>query len=108
LTARVSAAITDPESAVQVSAVTIWEVEIKRKLGRLRAPPDLLKAVVSGSMSILPVAGDHAVAAGSLPLHHSDPFDRMLVAQAQIEGLTLVTADERLRAYDVAIMPALG
>ena len=99
-------AITSSETEVFVSAAVMWEIEIKRASGRLRAPSDLLETIEGGGFRELPVSGVHAVAAAGLPPHHADPFDRMLVAQAQLEGLTLVTRDERLRQYDVPTFPA--
>lgn len=107
LTSRVAAAITDPAAEVHVSAATVWEIEIKRATGKLQVPDDLIGAVATSDFLELEIRGAHGVAAGRLPLHHHDPFDRMLVAQAQIEGLVLVSADDQLRAYDVPIMSAL-
>jgi PIN domain nuclease of toxin-antitoxin system len=90
--------------AVLVSAATIWEIEIKRALGRLDAPDDLHRAVLAAGYSPLQITFEHAVEAGRLPLLHGDPFDRMLVAQARVEGLTLATADEGIRRYDVPVL----
>jgi PIN domain nuclease of toxin-antitoxin system len=59
-----------------------------------------------GAIAVLPISAEHALAAGDLPRHHDDPFDRMLVAQAVAEGLTLITRDARLRAYEVAVVEA--
>lgn len=89
-----------------MSVASLWEIEIKRKLGKLTAPEQTLDLLRRSRFDVLPIAPEHAVAAGRLPLHHNDPFDRMLVAQAQTEDLVLVTADERLRAYDVPILDA--
>lgn len=96
----------ETETAVFVSAATAWEIAIKRAAGKLRAPADLAAAVREEGFQELDVTLSHGLAAGALPLHHKDPFDRMLVAQAQIERLTLVTSDRRIRAYDVAVLPA--
>jgi PIN domain nuclease of toxin-antitoxin system len=101
------AAIEDPESDVVVSAVSVWEAAIKRALGKLEVAPLDLRAELDGArFSPLPVTWEHGLAAGALPRHHGDPFDRMLIAQAQLEGLTLVTSDHELAAYDVALLPA--
>jgi PIN domain nuclease of toxin-antitoxin system len=97
-------AIADEASAVFVSAATIWEVEIKRALGRLDAPGDLTRAVQDAGYDALPVNFEHAAEAGRLPAIHRDPFDRMLVAQARVEGLTLATSDSLLARYDVATL----
>ena len=99
------AAIRAPEADVRVSVVSIWEAEIKRALGKLEAPDDLVGTVRDHGFVELAVRSDHAVAAGRLPLHHGDPFDRMLVAQAQLEGLSLVTADEWLGRYGIHVVP---
>ncbi len=98
--------IEQPETDPVVSAAVIWEIETKRAAGRLKAPSGVLETVESMGIKLLPITAAHAVAAARLPSHHFDPFDRMLVAQAQLEGLTLVTRDERLGAYDVPILPA--
>jgi PIN domain nuclease of toxin-antitoxin system len=107
---RVSAArqsqLADPTNDVFVSAVSPWEIEIKRAKGRLRAPDDLLDALALAGLTPLAVTLEHAVAAARLPLHHRDLFDRMLVAQAQLEGLTIVTNDEKIARYQVAVLPA--
>lgn len=88
-----------------VSAASIWEIEIKRALQELRAPMDV-EALVDGSgFERLHITFAHAREAGRLPALHGDPFDRMLIAQARLEGLTLATADERLGRYDVPVLP---
>lgn len=99
-------ALADGRNAVFVSAASVWEVAIKRMTGKLRAPDDLLTTLVATGFSTLPISAEHAMAAGELPLHHRDPFDRMLVAQAAIEGLQLVTDDERMARYGVAVLDA--
>jgi PIN domain nuclease of toxin-antitoxin system len=101
-----AAAISDPDNFVAVSSVSIWEVAIKVKIRRLAIPSNFDVRVTAGPLEPLPITHRHALAAGALPLHHDDPFDRMLVAQAQLEGLTLVTRDPRMRLYDVAVLPA--
>lgn len=87
-----------------VSAASIWEIEIKRASGKLRAPANLLDAVTAASFAELKVTFEHATIAGALPRHHSDPFDRMLVAQALSEDLTIVTVAPRIAAYEVAVL----
>jgi PIN domain nuclease of toxin-antitoxin system len=98
--------ISDRGNTVLISAATIWELEIKRASGRLEFDVDLPHEVARRSFTPLPVTSEHGVTAARLPPHHSDPFDRMLVAQAQIEGLTIVTSDRIISRYDVAVMPA--
>lgn len=94
----------DPVNRVLVSAATIWELSIKQAAGRLEPPEDLVVGVAALGFDEVPVEYRHAVAAAQLPLHHRDPFDRMLVAQAVVEGLTLVTRDRRIRRYDVPVL----
>ncbi len=87
-----------------VSAASIWEIAIKRASGKLVVPEDLLEKVAVARFIELEVTFEHALRAGALPLHHRDPFDRMIVAQAQSEGLTVVSADPRMAAYDVPVL----
>ena len=106
LSARARAAIASADSEVFVSAASAWEIAIKRAIGKLTAPADLEAILDQTGIERLPITVSHALAAGALPLIHSDPFDRMLVAQARIEGLTLVTRDPHIAAYDVAVLQA--
>jgi len=89
---------------VFVSAASAWEAAIKIALGRLRIPDTVESGVLDSGFEKLAIGFPHAEAAARLPPHHADPFDRMLVAQAQIEGLTLVTHDQRLGRYDVELL----
>lgn len=91
---------------VRLSAASVWEIGIKRKIGRLEVPEDYLDAVDAGEIDLLPITAQHAEIAGALPRHHDDPFDRMLVAQAKSDDLTLLTADRRLTDYDVPVLLA--
>ena len=96
------AALTEAQNDVFVSAASAWEIAIKRKLGRLEFPVDRFDQVLRDmSFTALPISLSHALAAGDLPRHHDDPFDRMLVAQARTEGLTLMSGDAQVRRYDV-------
>ncbi len=102
-------AINDLGNEVYVSAVSVWEIAIKLTSGRLPPVPDLeivLEAVARYGFAELRVSFQHAELAGNLPLHHRDPFDRMLIAQAQAEGLTLVTDDSQISRYEVPLMAA--
>jgi PIN domain nuclease of toxin-antitoxin system len=89
---------------VFVSAASAWEAAIKAALGRLHLPDTIEAGVEESGFEKLPIAFSHAEAAAALPPHHLDPFDRMLVAQARIEGLTLITHDRRFEPYDVPIL----
>lgn len=106
LDAGARAAIADPANDVLVSAATIWEIEIKRALGKLRAPDDLLGGVESVGFGMLPIIGVDAVGAARLPEHHRDPFDRMIVAQAERLTATIVTRDRAFEAYGSSVLPA--
>ena len=100
-------AIRDGANEVLLSAASVWEMAIKQALGRLRVPQAPSSAVERLGIGRLAVAFEHAEAALSLPPVHRDPFDRLLVAQARMEGLTLVTHDPAIRSYPgVAFLPA--
>lgn len=90
---------------VYYSAASAWELSIKQSLGKIQLGAPLSMFAERTKLIELPVTTAHAEIAASLPLHHKDPFDRMIVAQAIAEGLTLVTADRRLAAYGVRILP---
>ena len=92
----------DPD--VFLSPVTLWEITIKQTAGKLNGPSDLAERVREMGFRELPVTYAHAIAAGRLPVHHRDPFDRMLVAQAKVEGLTLATRDRDIQRYDVDLL----
>ncbi len=100
------ASIADPANEVFVSAATAWEISVKRASGKLEASFDVADAIAGNAFAALSIDVEHAVVAGELPLHHRDPFDRMLVAQAQLEGCALVTADAQLGRYEVELLDA--
>ena len=106
LSSEATDAIRDPTSRVVVSSATAWEISIKQTLGKLAAPDDLEEQLRRNGFVPLPIGIDHALAAGRLPRHHDDPFDRMLIAQAGIEGLTVVSRDTRFSAYGVPVLAA--
>jgi len=87
-----------------VSAASAWELAIKHAVGRLEAPARWHQEIIEFGFEPLAITFDHARESGELPRHHADPFDRMLVAQARLEGLTLVTADPNIARYDVAVL----
>jgi PIN domain nuclease of toxin-antitoxin system len=91
---------------VGVSAASAWEISIKQAIGTVSGPEDLAAELATNGFTELPVTVAHALTAGALPPHHSDPFDRMLVAQSRLEGLTLVTRDDRLVDYGIAHLRA--
>lgn len=105
LSPRVRALVTGSEQQLVVSAVSLWEVATKRSLGKLDAPVDLSRRLAGlGAIELLPISPLHAEAVGELPWHHRDPFDRMLVAQAQVEGVSIVSADPALAQYGVDVI----
>ncbi len=91
--------IVDPNEVVWVSAASLWEMSIKQALGKLECPDDLMERLEAMQFAVLPVDGRHALAVKALPPVHRDPFDRMLIAQAQVEQLCVVTRDPRFRDY---------
>ena len=103
LSPAVSQAMADPDNRVWVSAASIWEIGIKQSLGKLTVRGDL-DALIDEDFEHLPIAFAHARRAAQLPRHHRDPFDRMLIAQAETEDLTLATRDRRIRSYDVTLL----
>lgn len=96
----------DTEPSAHLSAVSAWEIAIKQSLGKLDGPDDLAERVRDSQFTTLPITAGHGVRAGRLPALHRDPFDRILVAQAQIEGMTIVTRDKWIPRYDVPVMAA--
>jgi PIN domain nuclease of toxin-antitoxin system len=99
-----AAQLSDDSNQVLLSAVVVWEAAIKRSLGKLDIPGDLAATLLAAGALPLPIELDHAAAVATLPHHHRDPFDRLLIAQAAIEGATLVSAHEAMRAYDVPVL----
>jgi PIN domain nuclease of toxin-antitoxin system len=104
LPAALRSGISARRNRVFVSAVTVWEISIKRAIGKLVFSQGLAKAIEAHGFTSLPITVDQAELAGSLPHLHRDPFDRLLVAQAQMEGLVLATVDEEIKRYGVAYL----
>jgi PIN domain nuclease of toxin-antitoxin system len=105
LTPEATEAIAEAE-LVAVSAASAWEISIKQALGKLDGPVDLSAELATNGFKELPVTVAHTVTAGALPPHHADPFDRMLIAQSRLEGLTLVSRDARFADYGIAHLRA--
>jgi PIN domain nuclease of toxin-antitoxin system len=99
-------AIADLTNEVYVSAASIWELEIKSALGKLTIEGDLFNEVATAGLTWLPITASHGRAAARLPMHHRDPFDRMLIAQAQLESCSIVSRDARFAEYSVALITA--
>lgn len=98
--------IADPRNRVFVSAAVAWEITIKRRSGKLEAPDDLETVLEEERFQHLPITVRHALAVAELPAIHGDPFDRIQIAQARLEGLTIVTRDATIPSYDVACLRA--
>lgn len=88
------------------SAVSFAEIGVKASIGKLDVPDDLRERLLSSGVSLLALESDHGLAVAALPLHHRDPFDRLLIAQARSERLTVVTADRRFADYDIPMIDA--
>jgi len=102
LGATARAAIRDPENDILISIAALWELIIKRALGKLSFPADPEDVIYNEEFKVLPITFAHLRCLGTLPLLHRDPFDRMLIAQSQAEGIPIATADGRFAAYGVA------
>lgn len=96
--------LTDDSNVVLLSAAVVWEVAIKRSLGKLEVPDEYLSLLLGAGVQALSMSIEHAAAVEHLASHHRDPFDRMLVAQAVCEGAALVSRDDALRPYDVTLV----
>jgi PIN domain nuclease of toxin-antitoxin system len=92
------------DAQLVVSVVSVWEIAIKRAIGKLAAPDDLLEQIDNVGAEILTITARHAQATGDLPLHHGDPFDRLLIAQAKLGGCAIVTGDHAFAAYGVPLV----
>jgi PIN domain nuclease of toxin-antitoxin system len=96
----------DPENQRFVSVVALWEMTVKLSVGKLSLPANYMDGVDHIGATLLPITVPHLRQVQSLPLHHRDPFDRMMIAQAMVDGLTIVTRDRALRAYGVPLLAA--
>tara|TARA_Y100001963_G_scaffold114252_1_gene158395 strand:+ start:672 stop:1058 length:387 start_codon:yes stop_codon:yes gene_type:complete len=99
--------ISNTENSIYVSSASVWEMSIKQQLGKLSVPDAIESLVEELGFSALPISLFHGQQAGRLPTHHHDPFDRMLIAQAQAEGLQILTKNEHFPAYGVRLINAL-
>lgn len=93
-----------PGARVIATTVNVWEIAIKRSLGKLEAPEDVIERIEDADAELLAITARHAHATGALPLHHRDPFDRLLIAQAQLERCAIVTSDRAIGLYDVPVV----
>lgn len=88
------------------SVVSFAEIGVKASVGKLVIPDDLRAHVLNAGLRILSLDAEHGLRVADLPMHHRDPFDRLLISQARVEGLTVITADRRFAAYDIAVVDA--
>ena len=98
--------IRDPDNEIIVSVVSAWEIAIKKALGKLESPENLKEVIIDSRFELMPIDYEHAWHVKDLPLHHRDPFERLLVVQATVENLMLVTRDSWLNAYNVPTLEA--
>ena len=99
-------AIRNPDNQIVVSVVSAWEIAIKKALGKLESPDNLKEVIANAKFELMSIDYEHVWQVKDLPSHHRDPFDRLLVSQATVENLTLVTRDPKLQAYNVPILEA--
>lgn len=97
-------ALEDEENEIFVSAASVWEIAVKRSLGKLEIEPRWYEAMTGLDFQPLLINADHARRVEQLPWHHRDPFDRLLISQAIVDGLTLVSSDDKLRDYEVEVL----
>lgn len=105
-------AIEDPTSEIFISAAVVWEIVIKHALGKLQLPASpasfIPTLIAQLGFRALPITHEHALTLGVLPKHHNDPFDRMMIAQARCEGMTLISTDSNVARYAVQYLPAVS
>ena len=101
ISGKAKKAIADPDNIVFVSAASAWEIAIKKSLGKLQAPDDLSVQIEEKRFTPLAISINHALTVEKLPLHHQDPFDRIIIAQAISENLIIITRDRKFKTYKV-------
>lgn len=104
LTPNLFDAIADPENMIYISAASVWEITIKKQLGKLKCPDNLIEVIAQSDFIELPINFKHSETIAKLPEHHKDPFDRMLIAQAYCEQLILLSNDTKMLNYNIPIM----
>lgn len=104
LTDRAREVIADPDNEVYLSAASVWEISIKQGIGRLTIPGDVGEMAAEDGFLPLPITFNHAQLAGELPLHHRDPFDRLIIAQALCEGFVIATRDAAFAQYGAPLI----
>lgn len=103
LSPEIRAVIGNSENFIFVSAATVWEMSIKKSLGKLSVPNNLLEKLKDNNFEVLNITAEHGLKVTDLPIHHKDPFDRMLIAQCMIEGLTIISLDSKFHLYNISL-----
>ncbi len=98
--------IINPDNTIFVSVATIWEIIIKSAKKKLKAPKDIKSDIASSNFQTISIDVEHVLEVKKLPLYHNDPFDRILIAQARTENLTLITSDEKIWKYELSLIKA--
>lgn len=96
--------LSDPANTIYLSTVSVWEMIIKKKIGKLKLPKDWKTTIKDGRFEVLSINFEHALAVETLPPHHKDPFDRMLIAQSKVEDLILITSDPKMSKYKIRVI----
>ncbi len=96
--------LNDPQNQIFLSVASIWEIVIKQAKGKLKTPRDIGGGIKRSKFTMLPIETSHVLGVGKLPLHHNDPFDRLLISQAKVEKLTLITSDQKFKKYQLSLM----
>lgn len=106
LPSDIKSIIDNPLNNIFVSVITPWEIVIKIKAKKLKVPKNFAGFIMNGIFKVMPIEISHVLGVGELPLHHKDPFDRILISQAKVENLTLITSDEKIRKYNIPLIKA--
>lgn len=106
LSSDVKSIIDNPLNNIFVSVVTPWEIVIKIRAKKLKIPKNFAEFIMNGIFKVMPIQITHVLGVGGIPLHHKDPFDRILIAQARVENLTLITSDSKMWKYKIPIIKA--
>jgi len=104
LSGEIRSVVSDPNNLIFVSAISSWEIAIKQSLGKLTLPNNLEEALDISRFEVLSITLAHGIRVADLPMHHKDPFDRMLISQALVEGLTIITVDNKFKLYEVSLL----
>lgn len=106
LSQKIFSILKNPQNSIYISVASIWEIIIKTGKKKLKSPDDFEKVINSVGFNIIPIKLDHVLAIKSLPHFHTDPFDRLLIAQAQVENLTLISSDPKIAKYKINLLQA--